>query len=165
MCDGGGFSQFMNTWSEMARGSTKPSIPPVWCRKLLMARDPPRITCNHREYEHVPDTIEGTITSREHDMVLRSFFFGPSQIAAIRRLVPPHLQHCTTFDIITAYFWRCRTKALEIEADEDVRMMVTVNALQSLILLYLLVTMAMLLHTLQQLPLQGGFVKIHLDMQ
>jgi len=112
----------------MARGATKPSIPPVWRRELLMARDPPRITCNHREYEHVPDTVKGTVTSNEHDMVLRSFFFGPSQIAAIRGLVPPHLQHCSTFDLITACLWRCRTKALEIEAEEEVRMMVIVNA-------------------------------------
>ncbi|ESW19130.1 hypothetical protein PHAVU_006G098800 [Phaseolus vulgaris] len=122
MCDGTGISQFMNTWAKMARGSTKPSIPPVWCRELLMARHPPRITCNHREYEHVPDTITST-----ENMVQRSFFFGPSQIAAIRLLVPTHLQHCTTFDIITACFWRCRTKALQIEADKEVRMIVIVN--------------------------------------
>ncbi|KAL9320351.1 hypothetical protein ACSQ67_012190 [Phaseolus vulgaris] len=127
ICDGTGVSQFMHTWAEMARGSTKPSIPPVWCRELLMARHPPRVTFNHREYEHVLDTSERTMTSTEHDMVQRSFFFGPSQIAAIRLLVPPHLQHCTTFDIITACLWRCRTKALQIEAHEEVRMMVIVN--------------------------------------
>ena len=128
ICDGAGLSQFMSTWAAMARGATKPSIPPVWRRELLMARDPPRITCNHREYEHVPDTVKGTVSSNDHDMVLRSFFFGPSQIAAIRGLVPPHLQHCSTFDLITACLWRCRTKALEIEAEEEVRMMVIVNA-------------------------------------
>ncbi|XP_014517353.1 benzyl alcohol O-benzoyltransferase-like [Vigna radiata var. radiata] len=128
MCDGAGLSQFMSTWTEMARGATKPSIPPVWRRELLMARHPPRITCNHREYEHVPDTVKGAVTSNQHDMVLRSFFFGPSEIAAIRGLVPPHLKHCTTFDLIAACFWRCRTKALQIKADEDVRMMVIVNA-------------------------------------
>jgi len=128
MCDGTGFSQFVNTWAEIARGATKPSNPPVWRRELLMARDPPRITCNHREYEHVPDTVKGTVASNDHDMVLRSFFFGPSQIAALRGLIPPHLHHCSTFDLITACFWRCRTKALQIEAEEDVRMMVIVNA-------------------------------------
>ncbi|CAJ1961012.1 unnamed protein product [Sphenostylis stenocarpa] len=129
MCDGGGVSSFMNAWAEMARGATKPSIAPVWRRELLMARHPPRITCHHREYEHVPDTNKGTITSNNDDhMVHRSFFFGPTQVAAIRRLVPPHLHKCSTFDLITACLWRCRTKALQIEADEDVRMMVIVNA-------------------------------------
>ncbi|XP_027931391.1 benzyl alcohol O-benzoyltransferase-like isoform X1 [Vigna unguiculata] len=128
MCDGAGLSQFMSTWAEMARGATKLSIPPVWRRELLMARDPPRITCNHREFEHVPDTVKGTLASDEDDMVLRSFFFGPSQIAAIRGLIPPNIQHCTTFDLITACIWRCRTKALQIEAEEEVRVMVVVNA-------------------------------------
>jgi len=129
MCDGDGLSQFMNTWAEMARGATKPSIAPVWRRELLMTRDPPRITCNHREYMQIPHNMTPTtFIPYENHMVLRSFFFGPSRVAAIRGLVPPHLQHCSTFDLITACFWRCRTKALQIEAEEEVRMMVIVNA-------------------------------------
>ncbi|XP_017436003.2 benzyl alcohol O-benzoyltransferase, partial [Vigna angularis] len=122
MCDGPGYKQFMNAWAEMARGATKPSIAPVWRRELLMARDPPRIACNHREFEQVQDTLP----SSNQNMVQRSFFIGPLDIAALRRLIPQH-QHCTTFDLITACLWRCRTKALQIEADEDVRMMCIVN--------------------------------------
>ncbi|BAT88000.1 Benzyl alcohol O-benzoyltransferase [Vigna angularis] len=124
MCDGPGYEQFMSAWAEMARDATKPSIEPAWRRELLMARDPPRITCNHREFEKVQDTLP----SSDQNMVQRSFFFGPLDIAALRRLIPQHLQHCTTFDLITACLWRCRTKALQIEADEDVRMMCIVNA-------------------------------------
>ncbi|WVY92563.1 hypothetical protein V8G54_031651 [Vigna mungo] len=65
--------------------------------------------------------------ARDQNMVQRSFFFGPLDIASLRRLIPQHLQHCTTFDLITACLWRCRTKALQIETDEDVRMMCIVN--------------------------------------
>ncbi|WVY92555.1 hypothetical protein V8G54_031643 [Vigna mungo] len=122
MCDAPGYKQFLNAWAEMARGATKPSIAPVWRRELLMARDPPRITCNHREFEQVQDTL----SSSDQNMVQRSFFIGPLDIAALRRLIPQH-QHCTTFDLITACLWRCRTKALQIEADQDVRMMCVVN--------------------------------------
>ncbi|XP_027352098.1 benzyl alcohol O-benzoyltransferase-like [Abrus precatorius] len=128
MCDGAGLSQFMNAWAEIARGARQPSIPPVWQRELLLARDPPRITCNHREYEQFPNTNEGTVTSYENNMVLRSFFFGPAEMAALRRLIPHHLRACSTFDVITACFWLCRTKALQIDLDEDVRMMCIVNA-------------------------------------
>ncbi|KAK7397278.1 hypothetical protein VNO78_18445 [Psophocarpus tetragonolobus] len=53
MCDGAGLSQFMKAWAKMAGGATKPSISPVSNRELLMARDPPRITHEHREYEQV----------------------------------------------------------------------------------------------------------------
>ncbi|KAK7332907.1 hypothetical protein VNO80_29663 [Phaseolus coccineus] len=124
MTDGFGYQQFINGWAEMARGATKPSIAPVWRRELLMARDPPCITCNHREYEQVLDTLP----SSNHNLVQRSFFFGSLDIVALRKLIPKHLQHCTTFDLITACLWRCRTKAMQIEADEDVRMMCIVNA-------------------------------------
>ncbi|KAL9320342.1 hypothetical protein ACSQ67_012181 [Phaseolus vulgaris] len=124
MADGFGYQQFMNAWVEMARGATKPSIAPVWRRELLMARDPPRITRNHREYEQIQDTLP----SSNHNLIQRSFFFGRLDIAALRKSIPQHLQHCSTFDLITACLWRCRTKAMQIEANEDVRMMCIVNA-------------------------------------
>ncbi|KAK7397279.1 hypothetical protein VNO78_18446 [Psophocarpus tetragonolobus] len=125
MFDAAGLSQFLNAWAEMARGgATKPSIAPVWRRELLLARDPLRITCKHREYEQV----QGSITPSYDNLVNRSFFVGPGEIAHLRCLVPPHLQHCTSFDLITACLWRCRTKALQIVAEDDVRMMCVVNA-------------------------------------
>ncbi|WJX80212.1 hypothetical protein P8452_63237 [Trifolium repens] len=124
MSDGAGTKQFMNAWTEMALGAHIPSIQPVWHREILMARDPPQITCNHREYEQTlwPNTIkeENTI-----NIVHQSFFFRSSDIAALRRLVP---HQCTTFDVITACFWCCRTKALQLQPDEEVRMMCIVNA-------------------------------------
>ncbi|XP_061340497.1 benzyl alcohol O-benzoyltransferase-like [Gastrolobium bilobum] len=126
MSDAAGIKQFMNCMGEMARGAREPSIQPVWCRELLMARDPPRITCNHREYEQVP--YDDTINSYEDDIVHRSFYFGPTEIVALRRLVPLHLPYYTTFDVITACFWVCRTKALQLKPEEEVRLMCMVNA-------------------------------------
>jgi len=126
MNDGAGLKQFMIAWAEMAQGARKPSIQPVWRRELLMARDPPHITCNHREYEHIPPNtskVEDTTST-----ILQSFFFTPAHIAAIRCLVPFHLRQCTTFELITACFWRCRTKALQIEPVEEVRMIFPVDA-------------------------------------
>ncbi|RDX64726.1 Benzyl alcohol O-benzoyltransferase, partial [Mucuna pruriens] len=46
----------------------------------------------------------------------------------IRSLVPHLLCKCTTFDVITACIWRCRTKALQIKTNKDVPMMCVVNA-------------------------------------
>jgi hypothetical protein len=117
----------MNAWAEMARGAHQPSIQPIWQREFLMARNPPRVTCNHREYEQIilpPNTIKEENTTIVH----QSFFFTPAHVAAIRCLVPLHLRQCTTFDLITACFWCCRTKALQLKPEEEVQMMYIINA-------------------------------------
>ncbi|KAC9618555.1 hypothetical protein R6Q59_027641 [Mikania micrantha] len=126
MLDGFGYVQFMTSLCEMANGSTTPSIKPLWQRELLCARDPPRVTCTHHEYDEVADT-NATIIPID-DMENRSFFFGPTQISAIRRFVPKHLKHCTTFEVLTACLWRCRTIALQPNPEDEMRMMTIVNA-------------------------------------
>ncbi|KAE8077559.1 hypothetical protein FH972_016114 [Carpinus fangiana] len=123
MSDAAGLVQFMKAVGEMARGARAPYIPPVWQRHLLKARDPPCVTCTHREYEEV----EGTITPLD-DMVHRSFFFGPTEMSALRRFVPHHLGQCSTFEVLTACLWRCRTIALQPDRDEEVRIICIVNA-------------------------------------
>ncbi|KAK7258735.1 hypothetical protein RIF29_24318 [Crotalaria pallida] len=129
MCDGIGMAQLINAMVEMARGAREPSIRPVWCRELLSARDTPRITCIHREYEEVSHSEEENIISKEdYDIVEQSFFFGPVEIAALRRFIPLHLQKCTKFEVITACLWCCLTKAWELNPHEEVRMMCLVNA-------------------------------------
>ncbi|XP_057440721.1 benzyl alcohol O-benzoyltransferase-like [Lotus japonicus] len=125
MSDGAGLKQFLNALAELCQGASQPSVQPVWQRELLMARDPPHITFNHREYEQVLDTTKGIGTPI---IVDQSFFFGPAEITALRRLIPFHLRKCTTVDVIAACFWHCRTKALQIDPNDDVRMMVLVNA-------------------------------------
>ena len=126
MSDALGLVQFMVAVGEMARGATSPSVHPVWQRELLSARDPPRVTCTHHEYDEVPDT-KGTIVALD-DMVRHSFFFGPSQVSAFRKFVPHHLQKCSTFEVLTACLWRCRTIALQPDPEEEVRILCIVNA-------------------------------------
>ncbi|KAK8542866.1 hypothetical protein V6N13_136582 [Hibiscus sabdariffa] len=124
MSDAAGLSQFMSAVGEMARGWFTPSISPVWERHLLSARDPPRITCKHPEY----DEVEGTIVPY-NDMVHRSFFFGSTEISALRKLVPQHLsKYCSTFELLTACLWRCRTVAIQANPEEEVRIICIVNA-------------------------------------
>ncbi|TQD98870.1 hypothetical protein C1H46_015513 [Malus baccata] len=53
MCDAPGLLLFLTAVAEMARGAHAPSILLVWERELRFARDPPRITCAHHEYEEV----------------------------------------------------------------------------------------------------------------
>ncbi|XP_042493724.1 benzyl alcohol O-benzoyltransferase-like [Macadamia integrifolia] len=123
MSDAAGLVQFMSAVAEMARGAQAPSVLPVWERELLNARDPhpSGVTFLHREYDQVPET-KGTLSIPLDDMAQRSFFFGPAEVAALRKHVPSHLQNCSTFEVLTACLWRCRTIAIQPDPDEDMRL-------------------------------------------
>ncbi|XP_047335440.1 benzyl alcohol O-benzoyltransferase-like [Impatiens glandulifera] len=125
MCDGTGMIQFLTAVGELARGR-EPSVPPAWERKLMSARNPPRVTCIHHEYDDDDQLVGGTPLGLG-DLVHRSFFFGSSEIETLRHLVPTPQQLATTFDLITACIWRCRTIALGFEPNEDVRIFFAVN--------------------------------------
>ncbi|KAL3614992.1 Benzyl alcohol O-benzoyltransferase [Castilleja foliolosa] len=126
MSDAAGLVQFMSAVGELARGASSISIPPVWERHILNARDPLQVSHAHHEYDVVPDP-KGTIIPLDN-MVHRSFFFGPDQITALRSHLPLHLGGCSTFEILTACLWRCRTIAISRNPDEEVRIMCIVNS-------------------------------------
>ncbi|XP_047325975.1 benzyl alcohol O-benzoyltransferase-like [Impatiens glandulifera] len=127
MCDQIGIVQFLTAVGELASGKAL-SVPPVWERKLLSARDPPRVTCTHPEYDKL---VDGGGPPLE-DLVDRSFFLGAEEVEALRQLLVFPLDQFsrgyTSFDLITACIWRCRTIALGFDPDEDVRVVCAVNA-------------------------------------
>ncbi|PON34201.1 Transferase [Trema orientale] len=124
LCDGFGIFQFLKTMTEMARGATAPSIPPVWQREIFNARNPPRITRLHQEYEEVvPETPNANMILDPNNLVQRSFYFGSNEIRALRGHLPPRLaKNCSRFDLLTACLWKCRTLALNLNPDDVVRL-------------------------------------------
>ncbi|KAI3851456.1 hypothetical protein MKX03_013069 [Papaver bracteatum] len=122
MSDAQGLVQFMTALGEIARGALSPSIIPVWQRHILNARDAPQPTFSHREYDVVPDT-KNTLIPLD-DMVQRSFFFGPQEMTALRKHMP---SQCSTFEMLTACLWRCRTIAISPDPEEEVRMICITN--------------------------------------
>jgi hypothetical protein len=114
MCDATGIIQFMNAVAELARGLPAPTITPAWSRELLDAQSPPTPSFPHREHDAgVPQALPPTPTDVA-DMVRRSFLFGPSNVATLKKLcLPPHLRDmATSFDVLAAVLWRARTAAL-----------------------------------------------------
>ncbi|CAI9110359.1 OLC1v1010367C1 [Oldenlandia corymbosa var. corymbosa] len=130
MSDGCGIGQFKKAVAEIARGAAVPSVTPVWRRELLNARDPPRITCIHPEYD-VPasySTAKNPFATIS-DLVDTSIFFSPAKISALRTLLPADLRlKCSDFDVLTAWIWRSRTRALQPDPQEEVRLMISVNS-------------------------------------
>ncbi|KAK3429671.1 hypothetical protein EUGRSUZ_E01163 [Eucalyptus grandis] len=125
-----GLRQFLKAAAELARGAHVPSWLPVWEREILCARDPPRATCRHPEFEDVVDDARrAAVTLDPKNMVHRSFFFGPREVASIKKGLPHHLvSRSSTYELLTACLWKCRTIALEIEPDDAVRLSSVINA-------------------------------------
>ncbi|MQL99220.1 hypothetical protein Taro_031941 [Colocasia esculenta] len=123
MADAPGLVQFLNAVAELARGMPAPVVAPVWQREVFGARHAPEVTRIHREYEEV----EGSIVPFS-DMAHRSFFFGSREVEALRARLPPQLRRRSRFEIVTACLWRCRTAALRLDPEEEVRVICIVNA-------------------------------------
>ncbi|MQM09038.1 hypothetical protein Taro_041899 [Colocasia esculenta] len=128
MSDAQGILQHLNAMADVARGAPYPTGLPIWRREILAARSNPRVTRIHHEYDK-PAAADCTPSAPGDQLVLRSFFFRPRDIAALRLLLPPHLRSSSsTFDVLTAYLWRSRTAALGLRPGELVRLMPVVNA-------------------------------------
>lgn len=108
----------VGVWVTRAIGSTSVG-------QLLIARAYPHVTHTHREYDE--DNVEPELVAVGDVLVTKSFFFGPDEIAAIRRLLP-HGLHSTTFDALTSFLWRCRTVAMSPDPNTEMRMTCIINA-------------------------------------
>ncbi|KAI3944223.1 hypothetical protein MKW98_016453 [Papaver atlanticum] len=123
--DAQGLHQFMMAVGEIARGNKSPSVLPVWQRELLNSCEPQAIP--NREYHLFRRTRIASPPSGQDRRTQRTLFFGPQEIVAVKRHLPPHLRTCSNFEILTAWLWRCRTVAFNLDPKEDVRLFFTVN--------------------------------------
>ncbi|XP_047063519.1 benzyl alcohol O-benzoyltransferase-like [Lolium rigidum] len=116
MCDAIGIAQFINAVAELARGLPAPTVAPAWSRELLEVPRAPASSFPRSESAaaaQAPQPVDA-------DMVVRSFTFGPSEVAAIKKRLPPLLRDtATTFEALAAFLWRARTAALEFPPDDD----------------------------------------------
>ncbi|KVI00027.1 Chloramphenicol acetyltransferase-like domain-containing protein [Cynara cardunculus var. scolymus] len=127
-CTGEGVIQFLTAFGEMAQGASSPSVLPVWQRELLFASEPPRATFAHHEHD-VEEKTKAINDIGTKDLIQKSFFFGPNEVSTLRRrFVPEHLQRCSTFEVIAACVWRCRTIALQFDPNEEMRFLFPFNA-------------------------------------
>ncbi|KAF0908494.1 hypothetical protein E2562_025456 [Oryza meyeriana var. granulata] len=131
--DAFGLLQFIKTIAGFAGGEPVPSTMPVWGREFFTARTPPSITHVYPAYKPILDGFDRTgddvmLTTPPESMEMRYFSFGPKEISCLRSQVPSHLIKSTTsFELLTAVMWRCRTLALGYEPDQRVRLMFTLN--------------------------------------
>ncbi|KAF2308691.1 hypothetical protein GH714_013020 [Hevea brasiliensis] len=103
---------------------------PCLAKGNLKCTRPPHVTHVHHEYEEIPinDTNKNSVMTLDlPNMAHLSFFFGPREMRSLRSHLPPHLRKCSTFELLTACLWKCRTIALELDPDEIVRLLCVIN--------------------------------------
>lgn len=126
MSDGVGIAQFIKAMAEMARGAASPVVPPVWNREILRPREKPTVEFPHFEYDQ-PTTYEYIqLRAPPEEMSIKPFFFGLRDIEALKRQL--NGGSCTTFEALSACLWQSRTKALNLPADQDLRLLFALNA-------------------------------------
>ncbi|PVH32252.1 hypothetical protein PAHAL_9G354000 [Panicum hallii] len=111
IADGFGMIQFMMTVAELTVGEAFPSLLPVWKRELLStAHSPSPTTYPNPAYQPLLNSLDFT----SDGLMLHL----PGYLADSR----------TSFELLTAVMWGCRTIALGYESSQRVRLMITMNA-------------------------------------
>ncbi|XP_074309147.1 omega-hydroxypalmitate O-feruloyl transferase-like [Silene latifolia] len=127
MFDGIGAMEFVNSWGETARGLSL-TTPPYLDRTILSSRNPPQIEFKHQEFDEIDD-ISNTSHLYSEPMQYRSFCFDPTLLEKLKSkaMEDPTLEKCTTFEALSAFVWRARTKALEMKPDQKTKLLFAVD--------------------------------------
>ncbi|CAO2831254.1 unnamed protein product [Amaranthus hypochondriacus] len=127
MFDGIGAMEFVNSWGETARGLAL-NTPAFLDRMILNARDPPKVEFKHQEFDEIQD-ISGTNDLYAEKMQYRSFCFDTSQLERLKAkaMEDGTLKKCTTFEALSAFVWRARSKALQMKPDQKTKLLFAVD--------------------------------------
>nr|GMD74612.1 methanol O-anthraniloyltransferase-like [Ipomoea batatas] len=129
MMDSQGFIQFVKAVSELAQGTSTPSILPIWERGLLTARPTPTITYEHNEFKDF-ELSKTTNKNISHSLFIkRSFTFDSRELQAIKDQCPSS----TTFEALSACLWKCRTIALRPDPNSMMLLTIIVNIRERLL--------------------------------
>ncbi|XP_028766182.1 omega-hydroxypalmitate O-feruloyl transferase-like [Neltuma alba] len=128
MKDGLCAMEFVNAWSDAARGSDL-KIPPFLDRTILKAREPPLIEFPHHEFAEIEDISDTSKLYEEEDMLYKSFCFDPDKVELLKKKAMEDgvLQKCSTFEALSAFVWRARTEALRMKPDQQTKLLFAVD--------------------------------------
>ncbi|CAO2831255.1 unnamed protein product [Amaranthus hypochondriacus] len=127
MVDGIAAMEFVNAWGATARGLAL-NTPPFLDRMILNARDPPKVEFKHQEFDEIQD-ISGTNTLYTEQMQYQSFSFDTNLLERLKAkaMEGGTLKTCTTFEALSAFVWRARSKALQMKHDQNTKLLFAVD--------------------------------------
>ncbi|MCL7047289.1 hypothetical protein MKW94_015673 [Papaver nudicaule] len=126
--DGIGAMEFVNSWGEVTKGLPL-TKPPFLDRTLLKARTPLKTQFTHL-LEEIVDISNTEALWEEEKLLNKSFIFHPDKLEKLRKKAMEDgvLEKCTTFEVLTAFMLRARTKSLRLHPDQQVRLLFPVDA-------------------------------------
>ncbi|CAK7328347.1 unnamed protein product [Dovyalis caffra] len=127
MFDGIGAMEFVNSWGETARDLPL-RVPPFLDRSILKARNPPKVEYLHQEFAEIEDK-SSTNDLYKDEMLYSSFCFDSEKLEKIKMKAMEDgvLDKCTTFEGLSAFVWRARTKALKMQPDQQTKLLFAVD--------------------------------------
>ncbi|KAK7350718.1 hypothetical protein VNO77_09619 [Canavalia gladiata] len=128
MKDGLCAMEFVNAWSEVARGLDL-KIPPFLDRTIIKARNPPQIEFKHNEFAEIQDISNTTKLYEEEEMLYKSFCFDPNKLEKLKKKVTEDgvLKSCSTFEALSGFVWRARSEALRMKPDQETKLLFAVD--------------------------------------
>ncbi|KAL8140892.1 hypothetical protein V2J09_006913 [Rumex salicifolius] len=126
MADGISAVDFVTSWGHVARHGLPLPNPPFLDRSILRARDPPRPEFPHPEFLEVDDVSgNGAIHVAAAEPVdYKAFVFDEEKITRLKGKV---IGKCTSFEVLSAFVWRARTKALGMRPDQRTKLLFAVD--------------------------------------
>ncbi|CAN6709087.1 unnamed protein product [Malus baccata var. baccata] len=127
MFDGIGAMEFVNSWGKIARGLPL-TAPPFLDRSILKARNPPRIEYPHHEFSEITGTSSNNDLCEEK-MLYRSFSFDSEKLEKLKMKAREEgaLENCTTFEALSAFVWKARTRALNPLPEQQIKLLFAVD--------------------------------------
>ncbi|CAL1358778.1 unnamed protein product [Linum trigynum] len=144
LADGQSAMNFINTWSDMARG-LPPIATPFLDRTILQARSPPSPKFHHTEYDPPQTLINNNNNSKNPTQIdpknlttMSIVTFTPDQVRAlITKCANPSNDHSnvrySTYQIMTAHIWRCASRARGLADDQPTRLHISVDGRSRLV--------------------------------
>lgn len=128
MFDGIAAMEFVNSWSEAARGLPL-KVPPSLDRSILKARNPPKIEFPHLEFAEIEDISDNNKLYEEEKIVYKAFCFEPEKLEKLKKMAMEDgvLDKCTSFVALSAFVWKARTKALRMVPDQKTKLLFAVD--------------------------------------
>lgn len=124
ICDGLGAAQFLKAIGELARGVEHLSTTPVWQRDFF---PPPPEQAKVTALPNLPPPMPNyTLKHAKIDITLDQI----NQLKQEFQQSKGH--HCSSFDVVAAKFWSCRTQATNLEQNTELKLVFFANCRQLL---------------------------------